>query len=72
MIADAALCCGAYVCSWHLATFRCDASIRSLLGVKRTLRARKRNWPGPDQIWTRYFFLNCMATRSSAGFHSSC
>lgn len=27
---------------------------------------------GIDRIWTRYFSLNCMATCSNAGFHSSC
>jgi hypothetical protein len=31
VIEYAAFCCAAYVGLWHKATFRCDASIRSVL-----------------------------------------
>jgi hypothetical protein len=35
------LCCGALGRNWHIATFRCDASIRSLSGPKRTFPERR-------------------------------
>src|SRR6266404_4961174 len=34
---------GSDVCSWHFATVRCDAPIRSLLDGKRTCRERREH-----------------------------